>query len=92
MKRPMSATMRDGVAAAGCITLDIHGKNAYQARVAIDAALRRSRGAYRIRVVHGFHGGTALRDMIYDEYSARAGVLRVVRVGDGVTELILREL
>lgn len=71
MKRPMSAPMRDGLASAGCVTLDIHGKNAYQARVAIDAALR---------------------DMIYDEYSSRANVLRVVRVGDGVTELILREL
>lgn len=92
MKRPMSAPMRDGLASAGCVTLDIHGKNAYQARVAIDAALRRAKGAYRIRIVHGFHGGTALRDMIYDEYSSRANVLRVVRVGDGVTELILREL
>lgn len=83
--------MQDGIAAAGCITLDVHGKNAYQARVAIDAALRRARGAYRIRVVHGYRSGTALRDMIYDEYSTRANVLRVSRVSDGVSELILRE-
>ena len=46
----------------GIIELDLHGKNAYQARVAIDAALRRcGGGVYRLRLIHGYHGGTALR-------------------------------
>lgn len=92
MKRPLSPQMKSGLAAAGRVTLDVHGKNAYQARVAIDAALRRARGAYRIRVVHGYHSGTALREMIYEEYSSRAGVLRLESAGDGATELVLREL
>ena len=49
---------------SGIVTLDLHGCSAYQAKIAIDAALRRARGVYRLRIVHGYHGGTALRDMI----------------------------
>ena len=40
------------------IELDVHGMTLYQAKVVIDAKLRRSAGAYRIRVIHGYHGGT----------------------------------
>ena len=46
------------------IELDVHGMTLYQAQIAIDAALKRAGGTYRIRVIHGFHGGTALRDMV----------------------------
>ena len=75
----------------GIVELDLHGRNVYQARVAIDAALRRAgKGTYRIRVIHGFHGGTALRDMIRSEYAGR--VLRLeTGVDPGVTDLVLRE-
>ena len=75
----------------GIVELDLHEKNAYQARVAIDAALRRAGGGvYRIRVIHGYHGGTALRDMIRREYADR--VLRLdTGVDPGVTDLVLRE-
>ena len=75
----------------GIVELDLHGRTVYQARVAIDAALRRAgRGTYRIRVIHGFHGGTALRDMIRSEYAGR--VLRLeTGVDPGVTDLVLRE-
>lgn len=76
----------------GIITLDLHGCTVYQARVALDAALRRSRGAYRIRVVHGFHGGTALRDFVRREYGGKSGVLRVeFGLNGGETDLVLRE-
>lgn len=48
----------------GIMELDLHGKNTYQARVAIDAALRRcGGGVYRLRLIHGYHSGTALRDL-----------------------------
>ena len=79
-------------AAPSAITLDLHGKTQYQARVAIDAALRRSRGLYRIHVVHGFHNGTALRDMIRREYADHPPVLRVDAVSESATDLVLREL
>ena len=75
----------------GILDLDLHGKNEYQARIAIDAALRRAgKGIYRIRLIHGFHGGTALRDMIRSEYADR--VLRLeTGIDPGVTDLVLRE-
>ena len=47
------------------ITLDLHGKNAYQARVALEAALRRRGGAYRLRVIHGYGHNTRLKEMIF---------------------------
>ena len=76
----------------GIMELDLHGKNAYQARVAIDAALRRaSSGVYRLRLIHGYRGGTAIRDMLWLTYGRRSQVKRMVSVSEGVTELVLRE-
>ena len=78
---------------AGVWEVDLHGKNEYQARVAIDAALRRAKtGTYRIRCIHGHHGGTVLRDMIRREYAGHPQVIRLeTGVGSGVTDLVLRE-
>lgn len=74
----------------GIVEIDLHGKNEYQARVTIDAALRRARtGTYRLRIVHGYHNGTVLRDMVRREYAGR--VLRVVALDQGRTDLVLRE-
>ena len=74
------------------LTLDLHGKTQYQARVMLDAALRRSRGVYTIRVIHGHHNGTALRDMVRREYAANPLVLRAEAVLESATDLVLREL
>lgn len=75
---------------AGIVELDLHGKNEYQAKVAIDAALRRAKaGTYRLRLIHGYHGGTALRDMIRRDYASKC--LRVLPLDNGRTDLILRE-
>lgn len=76
------------------VKLDLHGKNTYQARVALDAVLRRARcGTYRIRCIHGCHGGTALRDMIRSEYARHPKVIRLeAGVDGGTTDLVLREL
>lgn len=78
---------------SGTVTLDLHGKNTYQAKVAIDALLRRAGAAtYRLRLVHGYHSGTALRDFIRTEYSRHPKVRRLSQSADGgSTELILRE-
>lgn len=75
------------------VDIDLHGRNTYQAKIAVDAALRRARpGTMRIRVIHGHHGGTALRDMIREEYAHHPKVRRMeTRLGDGVTDLVLRE-
>ena len=78
---------------AGTITLDLHGKNTYQAKVTIDAQLRRAgTGTYRIRLIHGSHGGTALRDFVRAEYAHHPKVKRLILSPDGgTTELVLRE-
>ena len=74
------------------IELDVHGMTVTQACVAIDAALRRAKGAYRIRVIHGYHGGTALRDGIRGRYGANGRVKRVeLGLNPGQTDLVLRE-
>ena len=78
---------------AAVIQLDIHGMNRYQAKVAIDAALRRSKGVYRIRVIHGGNHNTVLRDMIAEEYASHPLVLRIERgANPGQSDLVLREL
>lgn len=75
------------------IEIDLHGKNAYQARVAIDAALRRARaGVYRIRIIHGYSSGTTLMELVCTEYARHPRVLRIATGANrGVTELVLRE-
>ena len=78
---------------ASVIELNLHGKNAYQAKIAVDAALRRTSSATcRIRIVHGWNSGTALRDFVRDEYARHPKVLRISPgPNPGITELILRE-
>ena len=78
---------------SGVITADLHGKNTYQAKVTIDALLRRATaGTYRLRIIHGHHGGTALRDFIRQEYTHHPKVKRLMSSPDGgTTELVLRE-
>ena len=79
---------------AGILELDLHGMNVYQAQIAVDSALRRARrGTYRLRLIHGYHGGTALRDMIRARYRSHPKVLRIeLGFNSGETDLILREL
>jgi DNA-nicking Smr family endonuclease len=72
--------------------LDLHGRNKYQARIAIEAALRRSKGLYRIRVIHGCHNGTVLKEMIWSEYGSDPRVKRLLAASESATDLILREL
>ena len=78
---------------AAVIQLDIPGMNRYQAKIAIDAALRRSKGVYRIRIIHGGNHNTVLRDMIAEEYASHPLVLRIERgANGGQSDLVLREL
>ncbi len=77
----------------GVVTVDLHGKNTYQAKITIDALLRRTGGGtYRLRLIHGCHGGTALRNFIRETYATHPKVCRLLRSPDGgATELVLRE-
>lgn len=77
----------------GVLTADLHGKTRYQAQVTIDALLRRAvPGTYRLRLIHGCHGGTELRELIRDRYGRNPMVKRLIVSPDGgTTELVLRE-
>lgn len=78
---------------AGILELDLHGMNTHQAKTAIDSQLKRAKGGvYRLRLIHGYRGGTALRDMIRETYRHHPRVLRVeLGLNPGETELVLRE-
>ena len=74
--------------------LDVHNMTRVQAITALDAALRRAGpGVYRLRVIHGYHGGTVLRDAVRAHAAKHPKVLRVeLGLNPGETDLILREL
>ena len=77
----------------GILELDLHGMNTSQAKTAVDAALRRAKGGtYRLRLIHGYRGGTALRDMLRTAYRSHPKVLRIeLGLNPGETDLVLRE-
>ena len=78
----------------GTVRVDLHGKNKYQAKIALDSALRKAgSGIYRVLVIHGYHSGTELRDMVREEYANHPKVRRVEPSDDpGQTILVLRDL
>lgn len=80
----------------GIIEVDLHGMDVLKAKNEIYKVLRKAgKSVYRIRLIHGFHGGNAIKEMIDDEfgYSREEKVLRVVPGWNpGITELVLREL
>ena len=65
-----------------------------QAITAIDAKLRRvNSSVYRLRVIHGYHGGTAIRDAVRTRYRNHPKVKRIeIGLNPGETDLVLREL
>jgi len=77
------------------MVLDLHGLRTEEAKKKIDAALSAAgAGVYRIRLIHGYHRGDAIRRMIYEEYrfGREPKVLRVCPgENEGITELVLRE-
>lgn len=78
---------------AGILELDIHGCNTHQAKVAIDSALKRAgAGVYRLRIIHGYQRGTALREFVRSAYKNNPKVLRIeLGLNQGQTDYILRE-
>ena len=74
--------------------IDVHGMNKTQAFISIDAALRKARGdIYTIRIIHGYHSGTVLRDSIRAHYRNHPKVMRIeLGLNPGETDLVLRKL
>ena len=74
--------------------IDVHNMTRQQAIAAVDAKLRRCRGdVYRLKVIHGYHGGTVLRDAVRSHFAGHEKVRRIeLGLNQGETDLILREL
>ena len=75
------------------IEIDLHGCTLDEARERLDSALRDAdMSVYRVRAVHGFNNGTAIRDMLLREYKYHMKVIRIARGRtEGQTDLVLRE-
>ena len=53
----------------GIIEIDVHGKNTEEAKKAINMQIHAAgKSIYRIRVIHGYNGGTRIRSMLREEY------------------------
>ena len=80
---------------AGIIEIDVHGKHVEEAIIEVKKQLDHAgTGTYRIHIIHGYHGGTRIRDGIWDEFSyGREPKVKRITMGDnqGITELVLRE-
>lgn len=76
------------------IEIDIHGMNKVQAKTYIDGILKKAgKNVFRIEIIHGFHGGSSLRDMVRSTYKNNPKVKRIeLGLNNGATTLILREL
>lgn len=70
--------------------IDLHGYNRYQAQIAIESALKHAWGVYVIRLVHGYHQGTSLRDFIRETYQDDPRIIKLVSPSEGCTDLYLR--
>ena len=81
-------------ALSGFQIIDVHHMTKTQAITAIDAKLRRADASvYRLCVIHGYHGGTVLRDAVRSHYRNHPKVKRIeIGLNPGETDLVLREL
>ena len=76
------------------VDIDLHGMFQDEAIKVIDKALKNAdNSTYQIRLIHGYHRGTSLKNMIIDEYKYDPKVLRIEPGSNmGITVLVLREL
>ena len=84
---------KDLLLQSGIIELDVHSMNRAQAKTYIDSQLKRAKkDIYQIKVIHGYRGGTAIRDMVRKTYRNHPKVVRVeLPLNPGETNLILKE-
>ncbi|MCD7949392.1 MAG: Smr/MutS family protein [Erysipelotrichaceae bacterium] len=74
------------------IEVDVHGLTQSEAKTRIMQILNSTdKNVYMIRIIHGYHHGTALRNMIRRNFRKHPKVERIeFGLNQGVTELILK--
>jgi DNA-nicking Smr family endonuclease len=78
----------------GILEIDVHRMTKYQAKVCIDNLLKKVKSdIYRIRVIHGYHNGTELKDMVRRDYIKHPKIIKIENnIHEGITDLILRNI
>lgn len=76
------------------VQIDLHGMRQEEAVRAIERAIAAADNTtYQIRLIHGYHRGTNLRSMIYDEFRYEPKIRRIIPgENQGITVLVLKEL
>ena len=81
---------------SGVIEVDLHGLNVEEAIRKVRNELNKAGASvYSIRLIHGFHGGTRIKEAIEDEFGfGREPKVKRIKPGSnpGITELVLREM
>ncbi len=81
---------------SGIIEIDLHGLRTEEAVKRAKSEVNKASGSvYIIRLIHGYHGGTRIREAIEDEFSyGREEKVKKIRQGSnpGITEMVLREI
>ena len=79
---------------SGFQEIEVHHMTKVQAITAIDARLRRADSSvYQLKVIHGYHSGTVIRDAVRAHYKDHPKVKRIeLGLNPGETDLILRDL
>lgn len=79
---------------SGIIEIDLHGLRVDEAVKKVKSEVKKAPGSvYVIRLIHGYHGGTRIKEAIEDEFSyGRDAKVKSIRNGSnpGITELVLR--
>ena len=71
--------------------VDVHGRTRDEARRCITQFLNRVNGSVReVEIIHGWSGGTVLRDMVRKGLKHPKIQSKVVSMNPGITILILR--
>jgi hypothetical protein len=83
------------ITSAGDVTVsaDVHGMTCKEAKEFLKKLITLIRGPFHLIVIHGFHRGTSIRDMVRREcLSEKVAETKVCEWNDGVTEMDVRAL
>ena len=73
------------------LEVDIHGMRVLQARQELERLISRcGPDVHEIVVIHGYHGGRALQDMVRNELQSSRIRQKVLSLNNGQTTLLLK--
>lgn len=73
------------------LTIDIHNHTVYDAKQKLQLVVKIAPSEIKeIVVIHGYHSGTALRDMVRNDFRSKRVARKYLSLNPGITSLILR--